>query len=287
MTASHRFLAGQTCLVTGGAQGVGWALCQALADHGATVFACDSSDENLSAASAQLSTQPWASAVHLAQRDVTDRAAFEGWIKDAHAQTGRVDVLINNAAFICWKEVAVMSVEDAERTMRVGYDGMVYGTKAVLPLMQAAGRGHIVNMGSSAGRILTSPVSAAYAATKAAIDAYSQILRLELEGSPIAVTLVRPAAIAGTDFFRKHVRSSQMPRATDFLPHLTPPEVALGIVEVLSDRRPVLDMPDFLPPLYLIHSLAPGLLRWAMKIGGAARRDYGSVPWRYQPKKRG
>lgn len=285
MTASHKFLAGQTCLVTGGAQGVGWALCQALADHGATVFACDISDENLSAAAEQLSTQPWASAVHLARCDVTDRAALEGWIKDAHAQTGRVDVLINNAAFICWQEVATMSVSEAERTMRVGYEGMVYGIKAVLPLMQAAGRGHIVNMGSSAGRILTLPVSAAYAAAKAAIDAYSQILTLELEDSPIAVTLVRPAAIAGTDFFRKHVRSSQMPRATDFLPYLTPPEVALGVVKALSDRRPVLDIPGFLPPLYLFYALAPGLLRRVMKLGGAARRDSGSIPWRYQPKK--
>jgi NADP-dependent 3-hydroxy acid dehydrogenase YdfG len=46
-----------------------------------------------------------------------------------------------------------MSVEDAERTMRVGFDGMVYGVKAVLPYMQAARRGHIVNVGSSVGRV--------------------------------------------------------------------------------------------------------------------------------------
>lgn len=88
----------------------------------------------------------------------------------------------------------------------------------------------------------------------------------------------------GTDFFRKHVRSSLLPRAADLLPYLTPPEVALAIVEALRERPPVLDIPGYLPPLYLLYSLAPGLFRRAMQLGGSARRDFGSIPWRYQPK---
>ena len=78
--------------------------------------------------------------------------------------------------------------------------------------MAARGRGGILVM-SSLSAFQGSAYVAAYAATKAAIDAYSQTLQMELAGSPVHVTVVRLATVAGTDFFRKYVPVSRMPRS--------------------------------------------------------------------------
>jgi NAD(P)-dependent dehydrogenase (short-subunit alcohol dehydrogenase family) len=280
----ENFLINQVCLVTGGAQGIGWAIAQALADHGAQVHVCDISEESMARAKEELATRPWAERITLSRCDVTQRAEVEEWIKQVHWQTGRIDVLVNNAAFVKWDDVTEMTVEQTIRTMEVGYNGMVYTTKAVLPLMQAAGHGHIVNIGSSAGRIFVAGPSAAYAATKAAIDGYTQTLQMELKDSPVNVTLVRLTAVAGTDFFRKHVPSSRLPRMGDFFSYLTPPQVAAGVVKAIRDRRAVLNMPRYLSLLGLVFALAPGFLRWLTSVGGGGRRDYGQVEWCYSSK---
>jgi len=280
----ENFLKGQVCLVTGGAQGIGWAISQALADHGAQVFTCDISKESLARAAEELTTLPWADRITLSRCDVTARAEIEGWITKVYGQTGRIDVLVNNAAFVKWNDVAEMTVQEAICTMEVGYNGTVYGVKAVLPLMQAAGRGHIVNMGSSAGGIFIGGASAAYAAVKAAIDGYTQTLQIELKDSPVNVTLVRLATVAGTDFFGKHVAPSRLPRMGDFMSYLTPPQVAEGVVRAIHKRRAVLHMPRYLALFYLAFALAPGLLRRLTAVGGGGRRDYGQVEWRYPLK---
>ena len=268
-------LSERVCLVTGGASGIGWALVKALAREGASVHACDVSEENLARVEEEARREGLS--VHLARCDVADRVATERWVSDVVAREGRVDVLVNNAAFIRWESVEAMPVEDVERTMRVGYDGMVYATRAVLPHMRAAGRGHIVNLGSLVGRVFVRGPSAAYAAVKAAIDAYTQMLQIELEGSPLRVTLVRLAAVAGTQFFGRHVDSARMPRIADLVPPLAPEVVARALVRALRRGERNVDLPRFLPAVYLLFALAPGLTRWFATVGGAGRRDY-SLP---------
>ncbi len=279
------FLANQVCLVTGGAQGIGWAITQALADHGADVYACTFSIASLDRASQELACLPWADHIHLAQCDVTDRAQVESWISALYQQTGRIDVLVNNANVITWSSVVKSSIENAEHVMRVGYDGMVYSIKAVLPLMLAASQGHIINIGSSAGRVFLGGVPASYAAAKAAINAYTQVLQAELEGSPVRVTLLRPGTVAGTDFFRKHNASSRLPRLTDLVPPLTPPQVALSVVQAIRCKHTLVDIPRYLSMFYLLFDLAPQLFRWLTAVGSGAQKDYGQVEWRYTPHK--
>jgi NAD(P)-dependent dehydrogenase (short-subunit alcohol dehydrogenase family) len=285
--SQHAFLEGQVCLVTGGAQGLGWALVQALADHGARVHACDISEPSLARAREEARATPWADRLFFERCDVTDRAAFEGWISRVHAREGRVDVLVNNAAFVRWDDVERMTVEDAELTMRVGYDAMVYGTKAVLPLMRAAGRGCIVNVGSIAGRVFVGGSSAAYAAVKAAIDAYTQTLNVELAKTPIYAMVVRPTTIAGTEFFQKHVPLTRMPRLADFVPFLTPPQVAEAIVGGLRRRTKILNVPGSNGAMDLLFQLTPGVFRRLVSIGGTAKKQFGQVKWSYQPKQAG
>jgi deazaflavin-dependent oxidoreductase (nitroreductase family) len=129
-------------------------------------------------------------------------------------------------------------------------------------------------MGSAAGRIFVKGPSAAYAAAKAAVEAYTEMLRMELAGSDIGVTLVRPATVIGTDFFKVHVPSARMPRIADFLPPTTPEKVAAATVEAISSRRPAVDIPGYLPSFYRAYAMAPELTRRAAATGGSARCDY-------------
>lgn len=267
------------CLVTGGTQGIGWAVVQALAAQGAQVYACGLSQSSLARVQAELQTLPWRDSIFLQQCDVTDRTALEGWIEQIYEKNGRIDILINNAAFVRWEDVAAMSVEDAQRSMRVGYEAMVITTKKVLPYMQTAGRGHIVNMGSITARILVAGSSAAYAATKAAIDVYTQTLNMELARSPITATLVRLGTTAGTDFFKKHVKPGRMPRLSQYLPPLTPPQVAQAIIQAIHRKQQIITLPRYLAPLTAIYTLFPRFSRWLANLGGTNQPDYGKVQW--------
>src|SRR2546423_7176316 len=146
------FLKGKTCLVTGGAQGIGWAISMSLARCGADVFACDISESHLARAAAF--EQSWSGRITLDACDVSDRKAVTKWAETAYARTRRFDVLVNNAIFTRWSTVTSSSVEDSQATMRVGFEGMVLCTKAVLPRMLDAGSGHIVNIGSIMAKIV-------------------------------------------------------------------------------------------------------------------------------------
>lgn len=236
------------CAVTGGARGIGNAIATALEQRGATVHVGDL----------------------VTGVDVTDRAAVEAWLKEI----GDVDVLVNNAAFVRWRPVTDMPVEDAELIMATAYNAMVYTCNAVLPRMIERGSGHVVNMGSSAGRIFVGGASAAYAASKAAVEAYSETLRCELSGTGVSVTLVRPAAVSGTDFFGKHVDPKTLPRMADFVPSTTPDQVAAQVVRAIERRKPAVDVPGFLPAMYLGYALFPRAMQWLAKLGGPGRRTY-------------
>jgi short-subunit dehydrogenase len=183
--------------------------------------------------------------------------------------------LVNNAAFVRWKDAVDMSLEDELQTMRAAYDGMVHCTRAVLPSMLAARRGRIVNIGSSAGKIFVGFSSAAYAAAKAAVDAYTRTLDVELERTGVATTPIRPGTIGGTEFFRRHVDPRRMPRMADFFPVLSPSDVAAKILRAVEGRRAVADFPRLLRLVYIVFALAPRMTRWLTRRGGNARTALG------------
>ncbi|MFI7235662.1 SDR family NAD(P)-dependent oxidoreductase [Streptomyces cyaneofuscatus] len=273
-SAAPTTLRDKVCLVTGGAQGIGLAVTRTLARHGATVHVAEISPDSLEKAASVLENAGLGPRVTFHHVDVSDREAYERCIADVHASTGRLDVLVNNAAFTQWRDVTDMSTEDALLTMRTGYDAMVWAVKAALPLMNAAGGGHIVNMGSAAGVVFVKGPSAAYAATKAAINAYTQILAGELARTPVHVMLVRPGTVGGTEFFSRHVPSQRMPRIADFMPVSTPQQIADALIDGLLHRREIVDTPGYLPAMYRAYALAPRTLRTLTALGGPARRNY-------------
>lgn len=89
-----------------------------------------------------------------------------------------------------------------------------------------------------------------------------------------------------TAFFRKHISASRLPRLTDFIPYLTPPEVAAGIFRAIRDRRPILNLQCYLAFFYFLYALAPGTLHWLTSVSGSGQRQYGEIEWRYWQAKR-
>lgn len=281
----EQFLQGQTAVITGGTQGIGWALTQALAAHGARVYACGYSAGNLERAENERQALPWRSQICLARCDVTDRAQYVGWLEEVYGVNGRLDLFIHNAAYVQWDDVLNMSIEQAQHTMRVGYDGLVTGVRTALPWMLAAGHGHIVAVGSITARILVRGSSAAYTATKAAIDAYTVTLQMELADTPVHATLVRLGTVAGTDFFKKHVQPARTPKLNKYLPALTPPQVATAVLRAIDKKQAILTLPGYLGPLSIIYQIAPRFSRWLSDQGWGAHPDYGRVAWKYEQDK--
>lgn len=266
-------------MVTGGTQGIGWAMVQALAAQGAVVYACGYSTGSLAHAEIRRQQLAHANQIHLSRCDVTDRAAYEGWLDEIWAENGRYDILIHNAAYVQWEDVLDMTTDQALYTMRVSYDGMVVGVKKVLPAMLAAGEGHLVNVGSITARILVPGSSAAYTAAKAAIDAYTVTLHMELAHTPVNATLVRLGTVGGTDFFKRHVNPARTPKLNKYLPALTPPKVAHAVLKAITKKQDILTLPRYLGPLSVIYQIAPGFSRWLAAQGWGDHPDYGSLKW--------
>lgn len=272
------------CVVTGGTQGIGWATTQALAAQGMTVYAFGYSASSLERAEAERQTLPWGDQIRLSRCDVTDRVAYEAWLEERWGENGRLDILINNAAYVQWDDILDMSTDQALHTMRVGYDGMVTGIRKVLPWMLDANQGHIVNVGSITARIIVRGSSAAYTATKAAIDAYTVTLQMELAAvrtrpTPVHATLVRLGTVGGTDFFKQHVDPARTPKLNKYLPALTPPKAADAILKAIDKKQNILTLPRYLGPLSIIYQIAPRFSRWLADQGWGNHPDYGGQAW--------
>lgn len=133
--------------------------------------------------------------------DVTRRESVDAFVREVEKRFHRVDVLINNAGG-AWGLTPVdqSSDEDWTRMWETNVLGLMYMTRACLPLLRRARHGHIVNMGSIAG-FETYKGGAGYTAVKHAVRAISRTLRLELNGEPIRVTEIAPGLVE-TDFSR-------------------------------------------------------------------------------------
>jgi short-subunit dehydrogenase len=126
--------------------------------------------------------------------DLGVRAFAEHVIDDTMARQGRIDVLVNNAAITKHKQIWHLSADEVERVMAVNFLACAWTTLAALPHMLLAGSGTIVNVSSFAAEVVP-PREAAYAASKAALHAFTQGLWNDLQGSNLHAALVIPGAI--------------------------------------------------------------------------------------------
>lgn len=200
MTSDSPKLSGRTAVVTGGSRGIGLAVADALLAAGANVVITGRDQSHLREASAQLSTGGRADRVHAEAADVSQASEAASAITAAVTKFGGLDILINNAGVGVFASVVDMSVEDWQQTIDTNLSGVFYCCHAAVPEMRKRGGGWIINISSLAGK---NPFTngAAYCASKAGLNAFSEALMLEVRQENIRVSYVMPGSVA-TSFGR-------------------------------------------------------------------------------------
>jgi NAD(P)-dependent dehydrogenase (short-subunit alcohol dehydrogenase family) len=176
---------------TAAASGIGRAIADSCADHGARVHVCDISEELLEDCKAE---RPDFGA---SLCDVAEEAQVDRWFEDAGAMLGGLDVLVNNAG-IAGPTAGVEDIDPAEwrRTVAVNLNGQFYCARRAVPLLKRAEAGAMINISSVAGR-LGFAQRTPYAATKWAVIGFTQSLAKELGPDGIRVNAILPGVVEG------------------------------------------------------------------------------------------
>ncbi len=264
---------GKVAAVTGAGSGIGRALALRLARCGCHLALSDIDevglDETVEAARRAGVT------VSGSRVDVADREAVYAWADRAAVEHGRVHLVFNNAGVALGSTLEGGAYEDFEWLFSINFWGVVHGTRAFLPYLRASGDGHIVNI-SSVFALISVPGQGAYNASKAAVRAFTEALRMELElsGAPVSATSVHPGGIK-TNVARS-ARSDSSLRSLGVNPKesrknfeklfITEPEKAAEIIlkAVQKNKQRVLVGPD----AYVIDGLArllPGAYQHIVK----------------------
>ena len=173
---------GSIALVTGASSGIGEATAKRLAAAGYNVY-------GTSRRGAQSGERPF----RMLPLDVTSDESVEAAVKELIRQNGRIDVLVNNAGFgVAPAGAEESSIDQAKAIFETNFFGLIRMTRAVVPHMRRQGNGRIVNIGSVVG-FLPMPYGALYAATKHAVEGYSESLDHELRTRGVRVSVIEPA----------------------------------------------------------------------------------------------
>lgn len=240
-------------IVTGATRGIGRAVVEMLVGRGARVGCIARSADELQ----QLETRVRGpGSVACAPADIADETATTEAVTALADRHGPPDVLVNNAGIGLHGAVIELDPADAERVMQVNYMGVVHATCAALPSMLRRRNGHIVTIGSIAGR-LGGPFEAAYSASKFAAIGFSEAMGVELAPFGIAVSILSPGPVA-TSFFeaRGHPYDRRRPKQLD------PATVAAAVVRAVETGGADRVIPRSLASAVVIRHLVPRLYRW-------------------------
>jgi 3-oxoacyl-[acyl-carrier protein] reductase len=177
---------GRTAIVTGAARGVGRGIASVLAAAGADVVAVDMDAEALQETAAELG-------VHTVVADVSDRDQVDGVLARAMAETGRVDIMVNNAGILRDRRVWKLTQEDWRTVLAVHLDGAFNFTQACVPFFRAQGGGRIINVTSYTG-LHGNVGQANYAAAKAGVIGFTKTCAKELGAFGVTVNAISPNA---------------------------------------------------------------------------------------------
>lgn len=225
---------GKVALVTGGAQGIGKAICECLAALGGTVVVSDLNLAGAQTAASELTENGYQAmpvSVNVADADSVNQA-----VSDIREKYGRIDILVNNAGIT--KDTLLMRMKDADwdAVLSVNLKGVFHCMKAVLPVMSKQRSGRIVNISSIVGAI-GNVGQANYAASKAAVVGLTKTVAREYAGRGITVNAVAPGFIetAMTASLPESVQADlkkQIPQGRLGLPS----DIANAVAFLVSDR---------------------------------------------------
>ncbi|MES0132000.1 oxidoreductase [Mesorhizobium sp. M0029] len=214
---------GKTAVVTGASSGIGRASAEALARAGYTVFGTSRSKAGNGPAKVSMLTC-----------DVTDGESVSALVATVLAQTGRIDLLVNNAGVGLLGGAEESSVAQVQVLFDVNLFGVMRMTNAVLPSMRRRGQGRIVNIGSILG-LVPAPYSAHYSAVKHALEGYSESLDHEVRAFNIRVSVIEPAFVR-TVFDQNGIEPDSLLKDYD--------QARAGLKALLADEMPKADRPE-------------------------------------------
>ncbi len=196
-----QLLANKISLITGAAQGIGQAIAQAYAEHGAHVVVADIDGPKAQAVADAINAAGWPRAIAVAM-DVSEPQDVERAMAATVAEFGRLDILVNNAAILRANYIVDCPLEEWRAIFRVNMEGTFLCSQAAARQMIAQGQGGcIINIASASAR-KADPKHAAYSSSKAAIVCFTRILALELGPYGIRANAILPGATE-TDMLRK------------------------------------------------------------------------------------
>jgi NAD(P)-dependent dehydrogenase (short-subunit alcohol dehydrogenase family) len=235
-------LTGKSAVVTGGSRGIGLAVARALVERGASVTITATTEPSLIDAARHLEAAARGGSVMAQVADVRRYQDVERMLDAASSRFGGVDVLVNNAGVGVFASVADMSVEQWHDVIETNLTGVFYCCHAALPHLRRRGGGWIINISSLAARNAF-PDGAAYCASKAGLNAFSESLMQEVRHDGIRVACVMPGSVntgfaghapSGEDWKLSPEDVAQI--VSDLLVH--PPRSLPSSVEIRPARPP-------------------------------------------------
>jgi 3-oxoacyl-[acyl-carrier protein] reductase len=222
-------LAGRVALVTGGSRGIGLAVAEALLAAGGSVLITGRDKAQLDEAHTGLSrgNSTRAERIHHVRADVREPDDAAAAVEAAVARFGGLDILVNNAGVGIFRSVADTDVSSWHDVIETNLSGVFFCCHAAIPRMKTRGGGWIINISSLAGKN-PFPSGAAYCASKAGLNAFSEALMQEVRHDNIRVSYVMPGSVA-TGFARG---ASPSGPADDW--KLGPADVAQVVVDLLA-----------------------------------------------------
>lgn len=187
-------LSGRTCIVTGGARGIGRSIARTFAAHGATIVIGDNSADGGMDACAELIRG--GAKAHAVQTDVADPPQVAHLVREAANRFGGVDIVIHNAAFYPLRPLADIDAALLERTLSVNLAAAFWLTQEALPFLRRSGHGRVLVTSSVAGPRVAYPGLAHYCASKSGINGFIRAAALELASEGITVNGIEPGMIA-------------------------------------------------------------------------------------------
>jgi len=248
----YTMLRDKVVLITGASSGIGALLAQAVAAEGAVTILTGRNEERLR----QVATGINGIASYKVM-DVRQDTQVLACMNEIEREYGRVDILINNAGYGMFSRIQDMDIDQYHDMIDTNYLGVVRCTKAVLPIMEKQGKGHIVNIASMAGKI-GSAKSTSYSATKHALLGFTDSLRMELRGSGIKVSSVNPGPIE-TEFFQIADPEGSYLKNIKWL-MMKPDYVVRKITKLLHTQKAELNLPPFAAFGIKLYSLCPRVI---------------------------
>ncbi len=219
-------LKGKIVLITGASSGIGAACAQLFAQAGANLILAARRLERVQELGTQLEQQ-YQIQTHVLGLDVCDRQAVDATLNHLPDPWNQIDILVNNAGLSRGlSKLHEGDIDDWEEMLDTNVKGLLYVTRAVVPGMVERQAGHVVNIGSIAGRVAY-PGGNVYCASKAAVRAISDGLKQDLIGTPVRVTEIEPGLVE-TEFslVRFHGDRSRAEKVYQDLTPLTGEDIA-------------------------------------------------------------